>query len=222
MTQKAVLYARVSSKEQEKEGFSIPAQQKLLTDYARNKSITVVNEFVDVETAKKAGRTNFNEMLSFLKKNKNVKIILVEKTDRLYRNFKDYVILEDLDLEIHLVKEGVVLSKNAKSHEKLMHGFKVLIAKNYIDNLKEETTKGMDEKASQGYFPSGAPIGYINTTDKNGKKVIKIDPDKAPYIKRLFELFATGNYSLDTVRKKLQEEGFVYGNGKTPFYKTTV
>ena len=161
-------------------------------------------------------------MLTFLKKNKDIKIILVEKTDRLYRNFKDYVILEDLDLEIHLVKEGSVLSKDAKSHEKLMHGFKVLIAKNYIDNLKEETQKGMSEKAEQGYYPSKAPIGYINAIGENGKKFIKVDETKAPFIKRLFELFATGNYSLDTVRDQLLEEGFVYGNGKTPFYKSTV
>ncbi len=219
---KAVLYARVSSKDQEKEGFSIPAQIKLLNDYAKNKSINVIKEFIDVETAKKAGRTNFNEMLSFLKKNKDIKIILVEKTDRLYRNFKDYVILEDIDLEIHLVKEGSVLSKDAKSHEKLMHGFKVLIAKNYIDNLSEECKKGMNEKAEQGYYPSRAPMGYINTIGRDGKKFIKVDETKAPFIKRLFELFATGNYSLDTVRSKLSEEGFVYGSGKSPFYKSTV
>ena len=52
----AVLYARVSSKDQEREGFSIPAQQKLLRQYARDQRLTIVREFVDVETAKQAGR----------------------------------------------------------------------------------------------------------------------------------------------------------------------
>ena len=47
----AVLYARVSSKEQEKDGFSIPAQQKLLRQYASENGISVVREFTDVETA---------------------------------------------------------------------------------------------------------------------------------------------------------------------------
>ncbi len=36
------------------------------------------------------------------------------------------------------------------------------MAKNYIDNLSEETRKGMIEKAEQGIFPSFAPLGYIN------------------------------------------------------------
>src|SRR3984893_12494076 len=62
-----VLYARVSSKDQEKEGFSIPAQLRLLRDYAANKGFVIAQEFTDVETAKASGRTNFNEMLLYLK-----------------------------------------------------------------------------------------------------------------------------------------------------------
>jgi len=59
----AVLYARVSSKQQEEEGFSIPAQLKLLREYAIEHGLNVTNEFVDVETAKRAGRTSFGEMV---------------------------------------------------------------------------------------------------------------------------------------------------------------
>jgi len=52
-TRDSVKYGRVSSKEQEKEGFSIPAQWKLLDQYAKAEGFRVVREFVDVETAKK-------------------------------------------------------------------------------------------------------------------------------------------------------------------------
>ena len=62
----AVIYARVSSKEQEKEGFSIPAQLKLLKDYAARGGLSVVQEYVDVETAKQTGRSSFGEMVAFL------------------------------------------------------------------------------------------------------------------------------------------------------------
>ena len=61
----AVMYVRVSSKEQE-QGFSIPAQRQLLKDYAERKGIHVVQEFEDVETAKRAGRTSFSEMVAFV------------------------------------------------------------------------------------------------------------------------------------------------------------
>ncbi len=132
---RAVLYARVSSKEQDREGFSIPAQLKLLRDYAAFRHLVIVEEFVDVETAKHSGRTRFGQMLAFLRKNSSCRAVLVEKTDRLYRNLKDWVALDEMDLEIHLVKEGVVLSRESRSTEKLVHGIKVLMAKNYIDNL---------------------------------------------------------------------------------------
>ena len=75
MSNRAVLYARVSSKEQE-EGFSIPAQQKLLREHAQRKELHVVKEFTDVETAKQAGRAGFNEMLAYLQKNPQVRYLL--------------------------------------------------------------------------------------------------------------------------------------------------
>jgi site-specific DNA recombinase len=88
--QDAVKYGRVSSKEQEKEGFSVPAQFKLLDQYAKAQGLKIVREFVDVETAKKPGRAGFDEMVKLLKRS-SVRVLLVEKTDRLYRNLKDYV-----------------------------------------------------------------------------------------------------------------------------------
>src|SRR6185436_639250 len=88
---KVVLYARVSSKDQEKEGFSIPAQLRLLRDYAASKGFVIAQEFTDVETAKASGRTQFGQMLAYLKKYSGAcDTILVEKTDRLYRNLSDY------------------------------------------------------------------------------------------------------------------------------------
>ena len=207
----ALLYARVSSKEQDKEGYSIPAQLRLLKDYARKNDLKIVREFIDVETAKQAGRANFGEMIRFLQGNAEVKTVLVEKTDRLYRNFRDYVTIDDLDLEIHLVKEGEILSRDSKSHQKFIHGIKVLMAKNYIDNLAEETRKGMLEKAQQGIYPSTAPRGYINDPQT---KTIQVDRERAPLISRMFELYATGNYSLSQLTDLINQEGLRTRGGK--------
>jgi len=63
----AVLYARVSSKEQEKEDFSIPAQLKLLRAHALAEGIRIAEAYVDVETAKQAGRSSFGEMVAYLR-----------------------------------------------------------------------------------------------------------------------------------------------------------
>lgn len=209
-TIKAVSYARVSSKEQEKEGYSIPAQQKLLGGYAKANQITIAREFVDVETAKQTGRPNFEQMMRYIKDHPSIRIVLAEKTDRLYRNLKDWVTMDELDIEIHFAKEGVVISRDSKSSEKFVHGIKVLMAKNYIDNLSEEARKGQLEKAEQGIWPTKAPMGYRNVTDPNGKKIIEPDPKYAGMIARLFGWYATGTLSLKEAAAKAKEVGLVY------------
>jgi DNA invertase Pin-like site-specific DNA recombinase len=204
---RAVLYARVSSKEQDKDGYSIPAQQRLLHDYAKSNGIEVVREFIDVETAKRAGRTAFGEMLDFLRENPSVRVVLVEKTDRLYRNISDWVTIDDFEVDLHFVKEGQVLTPRAKSSEKFVHGIKVLMAKNYVDNLSEETRKGMLEKAEQGLWPSYAPLGYRNVEGVDGKRIIEPDPDLAPVVAQLFEWYAEGRRSLREVAKMARDAG---------------
>ena len=175
----------------------------------------MIEEFVDMETAKRIRRPGFTAMVEFLKKHgkakspeNNRRIPLVEKTDRLYRNLKDWVTSDDLDLEIHFDKENVVLARDSRSSEKFMHGIKVLTAKNYIDNLSEETQKGMLVKAAQGMYSSCAPVGYHKTEGPNGKRIIEHDPQIAPLVRHLFEWYATGRYSLRDITKRAHDEGF--------------
>lgn len=215
MLKKAIIYARVSSKEQEQGGFSIPAQLKLSKEYASKNSLSVDKVFAEAESAKQTGRTEFKNMVAYLREHTEIKDVLVEKTDRLYRNFKDYVVLEDLDLIVHLVKENEILSKDSKSHQKFIHAIKVIMAKNYSDNLSEEVRKGFQEKVEQGGYPHAAPMGYKNNKELH---TIEIDEEGARLIKALFEYYATGNYSLWTLRKKIVEEGLTahYKDKKIP------
>src|ERR1700722_16442239 len=126
----AVLYARVSSKEQEL-GYSIAAQQELLRHYATQMGLAVEQEFMDAETAKTTGRCGFNAMVSYLRKHPQCRALLVERTDRLYRDLKGDVTIHELNVEAHFGKENVVLTRESRSSEKFMHGIKVLMAKNY-------------------------------------------------------------------------------------------
>ena len=204
----AVLYARVSSREQEREGYSIAAQQELLRSYARDNDFEILEEFVDVETAKRTGRVQFGRMLKFLKRRHAVKpVVLVEKTDRLYRNLKDWVSLDDTGVDVHLVKEGIVISDDSRSSERFVHGIKVLMAKNYVDNLSEEVRKGMHQKAAEGHWPSSAPFGYVNRREA-GRSYIVPDPERAILVRNLFELYDGGQWSVNRLAKYAQEQGF--------------
>ena len=170
--------------------------------------MAVAHEFTDVETAKESGRTNFGQMLAYLKKHPGVcRTILVEKTDRLYRNITDYAIVDELDVEVHLVKENEVISRKSKSSEQFVHGIKVLMARNYSLNLAEETVKGMTEKARAGLYPSFAPVGYRNVDGADGKRIIVPDPDAASVITELFGRFAEGRHSLRALVRELNVEG---------------
>lgn len=219
----AVIYTRVSSKDQRKEGFSLPAQTKLLEGYAATKGMKVVRSFEDDETAKKAGRTGFNAMLEFLRKRTSCRIVLVEKTDRLYRNLKDYSTLDELDLEVHFVKEHVVLSKNSRSQDKLMHDIRVVMAKNYCDNLSEEAIKGQREKADEGIFPGKAGLGYRNVKlEAIGKRGIEPDPKLAAHVTRMYERYATGTVSLEDVRDVAHADGARFRRTGAPLSTATV
>jgi DNA invertase Pin-like site-specific DNA recombinase len=88
------------------------------------------------------------------------------------------MLLDELNIEIHLVKEGVVLSQDSKSSEKFFHGIKVLMAKNYIDNLSEEARKGQQEKAEQGIWPTKAPLGYLNVLGAGRVRAALVGPPR--------------------------------------------
>jgi site-specific DNA recombinase len=96
------------------------------------------------------------------------------------------------------------------------------MARNYIENLKEEVKKGMREKAEQGIYPSRPPIGYRNN---KAEHTIEVDPEKAPLARRMFDLYATGHYSLSQLRLGIKSEfGVTMAKGyldrllKNPFY----
>lgn len=220
MTQnkKAVLYARVSTKEQADEGYSLPSQVKLLKEYAFKKDIKIAKQFTISESASgKQIREKFSEMVDYVK-DKNIKIILVEKVDRLTRNFKDAILVndwleQDTSREVHFVKQNLVLHQNAKSHEKFQWDIHLVLARNYINNLSEEVKKGQLEKLKQGWYPCKPPLGY-KTIGEKGHKIHVQDKNTAHYIQKMYELYASGNYTTSKLVEIMYSEGLRSRAGK--------
>lgn len=198
-----VIYTRVSSKEQE-DGFSLDVQEELLRKYASEKGFHIVHEFQEVESAKAPGRPKFNQMLDYVKANPQAQI-LVEKTDRLFRNMKDSITIDDMRVTVHFVKESAIIGPDAKSSEKLAHGIHLLMARHYIDNLSEEVKKGMNKRAESGLWNNKPPYGYRSNPDS---KILAINPDEAKAIQWLFETYSTGEYSLRQLCSEFRMKGF--------------
>ncbi|MSU74874.1 recombinase family protein, partial [Candidatus Kaiserbacteria bacterium] len=208
---KCVLYARVSSREQEETGYSLDAQEKLLRQYAEKNGHVVTRVFRVSESASGAKmREEFSKMMRYLAE-KKIHTLICEKTDRLTRSRKDAVIVdewvrEDENNQAHFVKENFVLTKDSRANEKFMWGIKVEVAQYYTNNLSEEVKKGQKEKIAQGWLPTKPPLGY-KTVGEKGRKIHIIDEDNAPFVRRAFEYYASGSCSLMALRDKLYDEG---------------
>ena len=208
---KTILFCRVSSREQEETGYSLPAQEKLLKEYSEKKSFKIARKFSISESASgRYQRKSFDEMLDYVRKN-DIKIIICEKVDRLTRNLKDAVSInewlnQDAERQVHLVKDSLILHKESRSQEKLNWNIRIVFAQNYIDNLSEEVRKGQKEKIAQGWIPCRAKLGY-KTIGEKGHKTHIINEEKAPLVKKMFELYGTRDYSVKRLSQLMYEEG---------------
>lgn len=220
---KAVILARVSSKGQEEEGYSLDSQVKLLQSYCANKGFTVAETFKITESASKATqRRTFNEAMKFIEDHK-VKHLIIEKVDRHVRNLHDAVathdwLMADEDRHVHFVKDSLIMHKNSRSQEWLNWGIRVVMSKNYIDNLREEAMKGWAEKLAQGWLPAVPPPGYITITE-NGKRIHVPHPEISRLMLKAFRFYLNPGESLLSTARYMAKLGIVTRQGK-PYAKS--
>ncbi len=216
----AIISARVSTREQAEEGYSLQAQLKLAIDYAERQGFNVVDRYIFSESASgKQYRKEFNKMMDAVKKTKTP-VLICEKVDRITRHPKDSLMLndwldEDETRQLHFVKQGLILHKYAKSNEIFNWDMQVAQARFISNNISEEVLKGFDQKAYEGWSPASRKRGY-KTTGETGKKTWAIDTSEqseAPYIKQAFKLYNTGHYTVVSLSRHLATLGYK-PNGK--------
>lgn len=198
-----LLYRRVSSKEQEDEGWSLDAQLREAHQWAKKNKCTIVGDFVESHTAKREGRPAFGRMVEALAEFPGA-FILTEKTDRLTRNRKDDLLIESLNI----LKESRWQKPDGRAHDQFIHWIKVAMAEHYSNNLSEEIRKGLDEKVQQGIYHTHAPLGYLNVAEPGTKrKMIAIDSARGPIVKQLLLEYASGSHSIKTLAVRAEELG---------------
>ncbi|MEP3120551.1 MULTISPECIES: recombinase family protein [Alphaproteobacteria] len=203
-------YIRVSTVKQGQKGVSLQEQRSAIQQYADRKNLTISQWFEERQTAAKQGRPVFGAMLKQLRRRKASGVIL-HRVDRGTRNFRDWADLGelgDLGVEVHIANEDLDLSSRSG---RLSADIQVVIAADYIRNLREETRKGFYGRLKQGLYPLPAPIGYLNQGPGKPKTV---DPTAGPLVTKAFELYGTGRYSITTLREEMTQRGLRSPSGK--------
>lgn len=206
-----ILFCRVSSREQEETGYSLPAQESYLQSYSNRNRLNVIRVFNISESASgRKARVEFNQMLSYVNK-ENINVIVCEKVDRLTRNQKDAVtvdewVKEDSFHEVHFVKNSFILNNESKASDKFVWNIHVSQAQFNIENLSEEVKKGQKEKISEGWYPSQAPVGYRSSLDGK-KKTIEPDPETAPLVESVLKEYSSGIHSVMSICRYAEKIG---------------
>ena len=209
--EKYILYARKSTDTEDKQILSIDAQLAELRKFARDNKLVVIDELIEKRTAKSPGRPIFNSMIKRIENNE-ANGILAWHPDRLARNSIDggqIIYLLD-QTSLNFLRFPVFQFENT-SQGKFMLSIMFGQSKYYVDNLSENTKRGLRQKVRRGERPGLAPIGYIN--DVRTKTII-VDKRRAPIIIEAFELYAKGTSRLEDIAIFLASKGIVTSSGK--------
>jgi len=208
-TKKFFIYTRKSTDDKDRQVRSIGDQLAELKELAKKEQVDVVDVFVEKQTAKIPGRPVFNEMIERMEIGE-ASGILAWHPDRLARNSVDGGKI------IYLVDTGVISEMKFPTfwfdptpQGKFMLSIAFSQSKYYVDNLSENIKRGHRNKVKDGIWPQMAPLGYVNEN-----RVIVPDIINAPLIKKTFEAYATGNFTLRQLRDKFNGLGLKRKSGK--------
>ena len=205
-TIKYFVYCRKSSEDEDRQILSIDSQIEALKELSQKFGLKIVETFTESKSAKAPGREVFSEMIKRIENNE-AQGILCWKLDRLARNPVD-------EGKIKWLLQSEVL-KHIKTPEKdyypddnvLITSVEFGVANQYIKDLSKNVKRGLKTKLQMGWYPSYAPLGYLNTKfkEKGENKIFK-DPERFEIVKQMWQLMLTGNYTPPQILKIVNKE----------------
>ncbi len=224
MKTKAFLIARVSDPEQRQ---ALPAQVLRLEKYAKDKDYNY-ELFEFDESAYKDNRKTFSKIVDSIGNYPENCIVVFDKIDRYTRDSStDEVktlnkLREDGQIEIHFPSDNLCVTKNSGAPDLFRLGIGVALARYYSDSIRDNVKRRFEQKLNDGEWPGKAPIGYINHRISDKETTVLLDTERAPYIKKAFELRLIGT-PYRGIAAQLKKEGLRNNTAKlTPIGQSTV
>ncbi len=218
-----VALARVSSREQEREGFSLDIQVDALKRFADSQGGLIIRLFKIAETASKTDeRKTFKELVAYIKKNcLELDGLLVYKVDRAARNLFDFVEIERLESEYDVPFICVSQPTENNPAGRMMRRTLANMASFYTEQQSVDVREGLARRVKEGWFVGHAPYGYKNVR-REGRSIVIVDEEAAANLKRIFQLYAYENQTVDGIIQKLAEEARVFRPSTPRFPRASV
>jgi site-specific DNA recombinase len=215
--------ARVSSREQEREGFSLEIQEDALKKYAEANDGTIVRLFKIAETASKRDeRKTFKEMIAYAKKHcLEIDALLFYKVDRAARNLFDYVELERLESDHNVPFISISQQTDDNPAGRMMRRTLANMASFFTEQMAVDISQGIGRRVQEGLFPGRAPYGYSHIR-VNGRRLIETNQIEAEKVRYMFQLYAYGNCTIDGIVKRFKNEGVVFREDNPNWKRTSV
>ncbi len=215
--------ARVSSREQEREGFSLDVQEDALRRYAERKGGEIAKFYRIAETASKhAERKTFKELLAYARKNAaKLDGVLFYKVDRAARNLFDYVELERLEMDCDLPIVYVAQPTENTPAGRMQRRILANMASFYTEQQSLDVREGQQRRAESGLFPCKAPYGYRNVRVE-GRGLVEVDDVPAERVRMIFDLYSQPGQTLDGVVRVMAERGLACSSTQYEFTRSKV
>ena len=216
-TKSAHLLARVSTDEQE----SNEAQITRLRDFAKSKGFGEFIPFEIAESSTKADRKKFQSVISKIIRKQGTQYLFVDTVDRLQRSHKETYQLDELrrsgKIEIFFYRENLHLHTGSNSSEIIRWEMGVMFARSYVLQLSDNVRRAFEQKRLCGEFTGNVPFGYTGIMADKVKRLrrdIVVNYETAPYVRRMYERYATGEHSVATLVDWLNGHRVRTNNGK--------
>ncbi len=220
---KCFVYLRRSQDREDRQQLSIEKQDTQVRHiFSRNPDLMPIHLPSEDRSAKYPGRPIFNDMMDRIERGE-ARYIAVWMLSRLSRNPVDggrviYAMDTGKLLAIHTPNRTY---RNTPD-DKMVLAIELALAKKNNDDLSVEVKEGFETKRAHGQYPGPAPIGYLNAIVGPGMRNIVSDPEKAPKVVRLFQMAATGPFTLHDIWKEAQNIALYSRNGNVLGKQTIV
>lgn len=197
----AIIYLRVSTKDQSDRGYSLPTQEQDCQAYAQRNGLEVVRVYREDESGFRLDRTELTKVRADLSR-KLADVLIVHESDRLTREPEHSIILRNelarTGVQLHYAMRGEV--RHDDLGDQITEDIRARVAKDEVRRIVERTRRGKRGKVANGsvIVAQRPPYGYKLD---NGQLVI--DEAQAEVVRLIFRLYTVEGWSIRAIAEKL-------------------